>query len=305
MLTWHAQPYMAYKQVQPKADTLKLARQQAGLLLEQALDETITCEAALARWPWDKNQEAERDESLKVAYRALWHFYSDEAAMSQEAFYLDVQLHLLRQMARILQKGDALPFDLIMGYQKAPQQTSVPQFYSTEENWWSLKEWQQAVAEALHDWKTLWLESKSQWALGKGFIKEAVEQGTQSLQRFKLPALEPTPIKLTATANLNRQATYSAKTAISASKLAALIQAETSNSKAVNTTQHAQDILQATFSGTTLSQGRWPTSQPAAGLRFQQALPPQYSANQNSKSIRNTNNKPPSKKQRGFEAVSF
>jgi hypothetical protein len=151
----------------------------AGQLIEQVLDDELDCERALKRWPWKEGNntpEAERDESVQVAYQALWYFYADELAISQEAFYLDVQLHLLREMAKHLNAGEALPFDLLMGYQVAalpelrysgskkslsPSCLKAPRFWAgyRQPHWFSLTEWQEAMEEAFDDWETLWKDS--------------------------------------------------------------------------------------------------------------------------------------------------
>ncbi len=93
-------------------------RKQAARLLEAVVDEEITAQVALNRWPY-QNPESfidESDPSLDIAYQALWHFEADEAQQKNELFYLDTQLTLLQQMADTLALGQALPAHMLTAY---------------------------------------------------------------------------------------------------------------------------------------------------------------------------------------------
>jgi hypothetical protein len=97
----------------PRPLTLEACRQQAALLLEQVTDEQISPRIALNNWPFHPKWQ---DPTLEIAYQALWHFEADEEKQKTELFYMDMQLELLRQMGRILAKGQALPDHLVRYY---------------------------------------------------------------------------------------------------------------------------------------------------------------------------------------------
>lgn len=112
-----------------RSGCLENARREAARLLEAVLDERLSGAMALVHWPADP--QAQTDPSLQSAYQALWHFEADEAQQKTEAFYLDAQLELLKQMGRYLVRGEALPPYLCGSY---PQQHSV-RFYDEARLW--------------------------------------------------------------------------------------------------------------------------------------------------------------------------
>jgi hypothetical protein len=151
--------------------TLQTLRKEAGLLIEQVVDETTDCRWALVHWPVPVGQRC-LDESLNVAYQALWHFYSDDATLSQEAFYLDVQLQLLRRMAYHLQRNEELPLELLMGYRLSPTE-QAPRFYTTPSAQQQVMDSLAGFQQHLNEFAQLWQESFA-------FLKQLLAQKTPS-----------------------------------------------------------------------------------------------------------------------------
>lgn len=96
-----------------ETDSLTKKRKQAGQLLDALLDECISAQVALNRWP---ETDEPGDSSLDIAYQALWHFEADEDKQQTELFYMDAQLELLRQIAGFLNRGEALPAYMLRIY---------------------------------------------------------------------------------------------------------------------------------------------------------------------------------------------
>lgn len=93
-------------------ETTRQRRQEAAELMEAVLDERITPQQALNQWPsgnW-------YDTSLAVAYQMLWHLEADEDQQQTELYYMDAQLALIQETARILFRGADLPPHLSMVY---------------------------------------------------------------------------------------------------------------------------------------------------------------------------------------------
>jgi hypothetical protein len=120
-------------------------RHRAAELITLVLEEAVTANYALAQWPaptqtGKPGEDSGPDESLDVAYQALWHFASDDPAQyPNEPFYLDVQIEVLRTIAAFLFKGQALPNDLLAAYRgQALKQGggSAPRFYEPSKPWW-------------------------------------------------------------------------------------------------------------------------------------------------------------------------
>lgn len=88
-------------------------RQQVAQLLNDVLDERITAQVAINRWPVP---QVVVDPSLECAFWALWHFEADEVQQQTEVYYLDAQLELLRQMAQFLAQGQDLPPYMLATY---------------------------------------------------------------------------------------------------------------------------------------------------------------------------------------------
>ncbi|MDX2085576.1 MAG: hypothetical protein SFZ03_09325 [Candidatus Melainabacteria bacterium] len=90
-------------------------RRQAGVLLDAVHDELLTPRQALNRWPMGPETSV-ADPSLDAAYQLLWHLEADETNQQQDAFYLDAQLTLLKQVADCLMQGQALPKHILALY---------------------------------------------------------------------------------------------------------------------------------------------------------------------------------------------
>lgn len=94
-------------------DPNKALRVQVAQLLDAVIDEQVSAQVAINRWPVPQTVV---DPSLECAFWALWHFEADEAQQQTEVYYLDAQLELLRQMARFLAQGQDLPGYMLASY---------------------------------------------------------------------------------------------------------------------------------------------------------------------------------------------
>jgi hypothetical protein len=88
-------------------------RHQVAQLLEAVIDEQLSAQVAINRWPVPQTVV---DASLECAFWALWHFEADEIQQQTEVYYLDAQLELLRQMAKFLEQGQDLPNYMLASY---------------------------------------------------------------------------------------------------------------------------------------------------------------------------------------------
>lgn len=145
-------------------------RQRAAKLLEDVLDERISPQLAINRWP-----EAGElpDPSLEIAYQALWHFEADEDKQQSEVFYLDAQIELLRQMAVFLKDGRELPAYFLKGY--SPDHT-VRFFYDRT-----------VVEDSSQVARSFWLEVRRIWqtALELANLEHLAASLVQALKHTK------------------------------------------------------------------------------------------------------------------------
>jgi hypothetical protein len=113
------------------------ARQRAAELILACLDDERQLNFAFSYWPL--LSEHRHDASLNVAYHMLWHFECDAGLHSNgphktEAFYADVQFELLKEMARFLETGASLPWEMLEVYQRVEaQERFQPDYYHP---WW-------------------------------------------------------------------------------------------------------------------------------------------------------------------------
>ena len=107
-------------------------RQQAAQLLEAVINEQLSAQLAINRWPVLETNE---DTSLDCAFWALWHFEADELQQQSETYYLDVQLELLKQIAQFLKDGSDVPLYITARYADHP---SI-RFYIQHSPWQSYK----------------------------------------------------------------------------------------------------------------------------------------------------------------------
>lgn len=110
-------------------------RRRGAELLSLVLEEAITANYALAQWPTLPAGELP-DESLDVAYQALWHFATGDPSQYEfDPFYLDVQIEVLRTVAALLYRGQPLPQDMLAAYRG--KSTSTPRFYQQKKSLWN------------------------------------------------------------------------------------------------------------------------------------------------------------------------
>jgi hypothetical protein len=113
------------------------ARQRAARLILACLDDERQLNFAFTYWPL--LSEHRQDTSLNVAYQMLWHFECDAGVQETgphktEAFYADIQFELLKEVARFLEVGEALPWEMLEVYQRyEPAQQFRPTYYNP---WW-------------------------------------------------------------------------------------------------------------------------------------------------------------------------
>ena len=66
------------------------------------------------------------DPTLKTAYHALVHFEADEDFRKRDLLYKDEQDDYLEFLAIILESGEALPSNIIQGYDKYYKNSQTP-----------------------------------------------------------------------------------------------------------------------------------------------------------------------------------
>ncbi len=123
-------------------------RKQAAQLLEAVIDERVSPQFAINRWP--ETVECP-DPSLESAFQALWHFEADEDKQKHELFYLDAQLELLRQMAGFLKHGHALPGYFLRSYLPAHR----VRFFYLNSPWQGSIQW---LGQHWKQWTRGWTE---------------------------------------------------------------------------------------------------------------------------------------------------
>lgn len=109
-------------------------RREAAFLLASVLEGTLEPRQAINRWPVLCAKEG-TDTSLETAYHILWYLEADEDQQRQP-FYLDLQVELLTQVIRWLDRGDDLPRYLQQTYLARP-----PVYFYQSQNTWQLP-WQ-------------------------------------------------------------------------------------------------------------------------------------------------------------------
>jgi len=92
---------------------VKEARKFISSVILNVLTEKITVREALSLFPSDV-----KDASIDCAWHALCHYEADEEYRIKNSDFLSVQIDSLETMAFILEKGDALPENIIGDYQK-------------------------------------------------------------------------------------------------------------------------------------------------------------------------------------------
>lgn len=150
---------MSFDAVQPDIIT---RRKLAARLLEAVIDEEMTAQVALNRWPYQNPEDLidESDPSLDIAYQALWHFEADETQQQTEMFYLDAQLTLLQQIADTLALGEALPEHLLEVYSpehRARFFFNQPIWNTYQSSWsrWGMRCWKFIQKTAHQAWNAL------------------------------------------------------------------------------------------------------------------------------------------------------
>ncbi|MBQ3310646.1 hypothetical protein IJG72_01070 [bacterium] len=94
-------------------ENIESARKYVGDLIINVLTDRIVVREAIKLFPHDI-----KDESIKSAYHALIHREADEDLRYRDLLYKDEQDNYLEGLARILQKGQELPKNIIKNYNK-------------------------------------------------------------------------------------------------------------------------------------------------------------------------------------------
>lgn len=95
-------------------DDVRNERKYIGDLIIAVLTDRIIVREALKKFP--KNSDS--DASVRCAYHALIHREADEDLRRADLMYRDEQDSYLEQVARILQRGEQLPKNIIKNYNK-------------------------------------------------------------------------------------------------------------------------------------------------------------------------------------------
>ena len=98
-------------------------RQRAAFLLNNLLEEALTPQQVINRWP---TMYPSDDSSLNAAYQMIWHLEADEELQAQEPLYLDTQLATLELAYQALGRNESLPDAILVAYPPRPS----GQFYA-------------------------------------------------------------------------------------------------------------------------------------------------------------------------------
>lgn len=96
-------------------------RKTVSRLIYMVLAETLHVRPAILKFPKDIN-----DTSIKAAYHALIHMEADEELRARDLDYKEEQNDYLEFIAQILQSGEALPQNVIKGYDKYYKDIETP-----------------------------------------------------------------------------------------------------------------------------------------------------------------------------------
>lgn len=99
----------------------KEEREEVSRLIFMVLVEKLCVREAILKFPKDVE-----DSSIKTAYHALVHFEADEDLRRRDLLYKDEQNGYLEFIANILQKGEALPANIIKSYDKYYKNANAP-----------------------------------------------------------------------------------------------------------------------------------------------------------------------------------
>ena len=144
---WIDPQYRAHDpQNQQNAMPVSLQRRIAGDLLDHMLNDNLTPQQVLQRWPVSYHvSDLKRDPSLYAAFQAVWYFEADEDRRYQEMFYGDLQWALLEQMIGYLKKSDPLPQNILSVYTPVE-----PKFYQAQQLFWQpLRVWKDNLEQFL------------------------------------------------------------------------------------------------------------------------------------------------------------
>lgn len=99
----------------------KEEREKVSRLIYRVLAENLCVREAILQFPTDVD-----DTSIKTAYHALVHLEADEDLRRRDLLYKDEQDNYLEFIAEILQKGEALPHNIIKSYDKYYKNINPP-----------------------------------------------------------------------------------------------------------------------------------------------------------------------------------
>ena len=108
-----------------KNELHRKARTNVGKLLYLLIKGDITAFEATKYFP--KNID---DISLKIAWHALLHYDADEEIRLKDYLYAQEQIKFIETLANILSKGEELPHDMLIDYEKIYQTTILPKQYN-------------------------------------------------------------------------------------------------------------------------------------------------------------------------------
>ena len=106
----------------PEFTDIRSARKYIGDLIIAVLTDKIIVREAIKLFPHDV-----KDPSIKSAYHALVHREADEDLRRRDLMYKDEQDSYLEQVAQTLQKGNELPKNIIINYNKYYREIEINQ----------------------------------------------------------------------------------------------------------------------------------------------------------------------------------
>lgn len=99
----------------------KEERKEVSKIIYKVLSEAVCVKDALLNFPKDVE-----DPTIKTAYHALVHLEADEDFRRRDLLYKEEQNDYLEFLAIILSSGEALPANIIKGYDKYYENSHTP-----------------------------------------------------------------------------------------------------------------------------------------------------------------------------------
>lgn len=96
-------------------------RKKVSELISRVLANSLCVREAILKFPKDVD-----DSTIRTAYHALVHFEADEDMRKSDLAYKEEQDDYLEFVAKVLQKGEALPKNVVKNYEKYYKNIQTP-----------------------------------------------------------------------------------------------------------------------------------------------------------------------------------